>query len=70
MEIEDGEWPAGYTIEPTVLENEDECHREVGGVSNKGLQRLFNAKDWRIFKICDPDGVRLLTEADLAPAGS
>jgi hypothetical protein len=66
MEVDDGEWPAGYAVATTVLENNDLCHREIDGVSNKSLQRLFNGRDWHGFKICDPAGARDLTDDDVA----
>ena len=69
MLVDDGEWPVGSNITPTVLENNDECHREVDGVSNGQLQRLFQSRDWHGFLICDPMGVRNLTDEDVDSFG-
>jgi len=65
MEIPDDDWPDGCAIAPTLLENNDPCHREVDGVSNGQLQRYFKTRDWHEFKICDPNGVRVLTDEDV-----
>jgi hypothetical protein len=52
-------------IEKTVLENNDDCHREAVGVGNKQFQRYFKTRSWEGFIVCDAEGPRPLTRADI-----
>jgi len=65
--LEEDELPAGYEIVPTLSDSGDECHREVGGVSNNRLYAAFKKKrHWSNFYVCDGNGgYRKLTDEDL-----
>lgn len=72
MELHD--LPEGATIQqtPSVTPEEvaagaenDDCHHEVDGVGNSALKKALMGKHWTQHMICDPAGVRPLTQADV-----
>lgn len=67
--IEDRALPVGYTIRQTpsdpMGQNDDKCHHEIFGVSNKNLKKL-RKRPINEYHVCDNGGHRNLTEQDVA----
>ncbi len=60
------EIPTGFTIEVKRSDTGDDCHRNIKNVATAAMKKAFDKKRvCSFFHICDPSGVRALTEDDL-----
>jgi len=66
MVIEDAELPAGFRFDVNPSDTGDDCHREIDGVSARALKKALMSRPWQTYFICDPNGQRALTRADVA----
>jgi hypothetical protein len=61
----DAELPVGFTVQETLSDTGDECHREVDGVSNKQLKKMRD-RALGSYSICDGGVPRPLDVNDVA----
>ena len=63
--VEDADWPNGWSMKHARSDSGDDCHREVEGPSDKRIKKALMRHPWTDYLICDPNGVRALTQDDI-----
>jgi hypothetical protein len=57
--------PDGYSLDETPSSTNDECHRNIEGISDNRAKKWFKRLQNPVFQICDGDTPHALTREDI-----